>query len=594
VNNWANFNTATFIQIRSDTDLPVLAANMDNVIAKYMGDQFAGWRKEGNVPDHIKLFEFRLTPLAQWHFKTEIPWHKVSDSKYSYILSAIAILILLIAIINYISLSLTTSAARRKEVGIRKVTGAINKQLIYQFTFESVCLTLVSFLIAAGLSTMALPAFNEFTGKAISVGVGNAWEIISVCLLMVIIAGILAGSYPAFIVSRWRPVNALKNQATASLHAGFTKPLVVMQFALSAFLFISSLVMYRQMKFITTMDLGYDQNHIIVLRTQAGWNRESDRVVEQFRKKALQFPEISSVTGTNASFNLGFSQTAFKVRDENKAAYTYTVDPYYIPTLKLEIIQGRNFDESIASDSNAVIVNEALVREMGWEDPLQEHLNWQQDPNQPGAKVIGVVKDYHNRSLETRIEPLLLSMDTRSRHLVNILVKVDASKLDESLEIVSKIWKELYPDKVYEYSFLDEDVAKQYQGQKRWLGIMNLSATLAGLISCLGLFGLAGVNAVSKTKEIGIRKVLGAKMLTIFILLNRQFFWFAAIAFLIAIPFSWYAMLQWLMTFHYRIEMGFDIFLVSMISGMAVVLIAVSYHAYRAVIANPAKTLKYE
>jgi putative ABC transport system permease protein len=594
MDNWANFRAPTFVQLVPDATPAETMNNMDKVVLKYMGSQFDNWRKEGRVPERIRLFEFNLTPLAGVHLRKEIPWHKSSDPKYSYILSGIAILILLIACINYISLALTTSVSRRTEVGIRKVAGARKRQLILQFSFEAILLAGVSMVIGLGLMTLFLPVFNEFTGKAISLRYGSFLNLLLASSLLAVIVGILAGCYPAFIISGFRPALVLKGKFTARLQAGFTKPLVVMQFALSAFLIISSVIMYRQMKYVTTKDLGYNRDHVIVVRTQSGWNSDAERVVNQFRIRLLKEPEIVSVAGTSSSFNWGFSKSGFKVGDENKAAFVYTVDPYYIPALGIELVSGRNFSENIPSDSNAAIVNEALVKDLGWTDPLGEYINWQQNPDGRGAKVIGVVKNYHNASLEAPIEPLLLSIDTRSRHLVSMLVKVDPQNLPETLERISKTWKELYPDRIYEYTFLDEDVARQYASHQRWMRIMGLSTAFAILISCLGLFGLAGINAVNRTKEIGIRKVFGAEVMSIFVLLNRQYVWLALIAFAIAIPVSWYAMNKWLADFQFKIAIGWEIFVVSMIAGLLAALLTVSYHAIRAALVNPAETLKYE
>jgi putative ABC transport system permease protein len=405
----------------------------------------------------------------------------------------------------------------------------------------------------------------------------------------------LAGSYPAIFLSGFRPAAVLKGAMGTKLQAGFTKPLVVLQFALSAFLIISSMIMYRQMKFITSKDLGYNKEQILVVPTQRGWTPESDQVVLQFRERLHQIPEVISVAGTSAAFTRGSSRNGYSIKGENKLAYIYAVDPYYIQTLGITLVQGRNFDPQIASDSNALIVNEALVKDMKWTDPIGEYLNWKEDTVGLGAKIIGVVRDYNYSSLETAIEPMWLSMDIRAiGNLNTMLIKMDTENLPATMEKISAAWKELYPDKPYDYSFLDEDVAKQYGSHQRWMSIMALSTGFAILISCLGLFGLAGVNAVNRTKEIGIRKVLGAQLGSIFILLNKQYVWLSLIAFVMAIPFSWYVMDRWLSDFQFRITMGWELFAMSIAAGLCVALLTVTYHAVKVALINPAETLKYE
>lgn len=596
--NWGNFSTPTFVQLKPNTNLAVFKTNLDKIIDKYVGKKLEEWRKDAAVPipADAKMLEYEFTALPDIHLKKEISWEKVSDPQYSLILGGVALLIMLIASINYISLSLTTSASRRIEVGVRKVVGAQRNQLIYQFSFESLILAFVSMIIGLGLVFLFLPSFNEFTDKAIQLTTQRVVQLVSVGVVLTAVVGLLAGSYPSLFLSRFKPAYVLKGGFTSRLQAGFTKPLVVLQFALSAFLIISSLMMYRQMSFITTKDLGYNKEQVLVIPTQTGWNAEANKVVEQFRTRALADPSIMSVSGTSSSFNQGYSRYGFKIKDEQKSAYVYAADPFYIPTLDITLVQGRNFDPAIAADSNAVIVNEALVKDMKWTDPLNEYYNWREDTVGIGAKVIGVVKDYHFLSLEQNFEPMFLSMDnTNVGHLTTMLLRLGSNDLTGGLEKVKGIWKELYPDKPFDYSFLDEDVARQYKSYQRWMSIMALATGFAILISCLGLFGLAGINAVNRTKEIGIRKVMGADLKTIFILLNRQFVWLALVAFCIASPLSWWFITKWyLKDFTFKVALTWELFAISMGAGLLLALATVSYHAIKAALINPAETLKYE
>jgi len=576
--DWRAFGTPCFVQLHDGVETARFRAGLDKVAPKYMGDS--------------KLV---FTPLAEIHLMKSVGWHKVSDPQYAYILGGIALLILVIACINYISLALTTSASRRKEVGVRKVAGAGRKQLIYQFGFESLLLACISMFIGAVLVMVFLPSFNQFTGKGIVIALKDWTALSSFGLALTFVVGLLAGSYPSIFLSRFQPALVLKGYFTSQLQAGFTKPLVVLQFFLSASLIICSVIMYRQMKFVATKDLGYNKDQTLVVQTQTGWrDMEANKIVERFKRRARGENGIVSVAGTGSSFNQGVPRFWYKVNGEDKAAYVYAVDPDYLPTLGIQLERGRNFDEKITSDSSAVIVNEALVKDLKWTDPLNEHLNWHEDTVGLGSRVIGVVKDYHFLSLEENIEPLFLTMDRFFGYHTKMLVRIEAGNVPASLDKVHRLWKELFPDKPFDYTFLDQDVAKQYESYERWMSITGMATGFAILISCMGLFGLAGVNAVNRTKEIGIRKVLGAGMQSIFILLNKQYVWLSLLAFVLAVPLSWYVMNEWLASFKFAIAISWELFAISMVSGLATALAAVSYHAFKTALVNPVETLKHE
>lgn len=589
---WGNFSYPTFLKVRENTDMKLFRVHLDTLTTKYMGERFQKWREREVIPPGIKPTEFNIMPVTDIHMAKDISWEKVSDKKYSWILGGLAVLILAIACINYISLSLTTSASRRIEVGIRKVVGAQKKQVAWQFTIESVVLALISMAIGLVLVVFFLPYFNEFTQKSISITASNSLLILAVAFAIALVVGFIAGAYPALFLSGFLPALVLKGRFTSRLHAGFTKPLVVFQFFLSATMIICSVIMYRQMMYITTKDLGFKKEQVVVIPTQLGWVPETNKVVEQFRNAVKSNPSVINVSGTTNSFNKGWSIYGYRINDENKEAYIYGVDPEYIPLFGIELAQGRNFDAAIASDSNAVIVNEALVKDMKWTDPLNEHLNWEEDTTSLGSKVIGVMKDYHFMSLERAIAPMFISL--KIGYLTTILVKITPDQVPEKVEQLRKAWVSLYPDKPFEYTFVDEDVAKQYDMYKRWSKIMGLSTIFAILIACLGLFGLAGINAINRTKEIGIRKVMGAPLSSIFLLLNRQFIFFALIAFVLAIPASWYAMSKWLSSFQFAITIGWQLFAFSLLAGLTIALLTVSYHAIKAALINPAETLKHE
>jgi putative ABC transport system permease protein len=591
---WGAFSWPTFVQLRPRTDVMQFKTHLDTLMQKYMGARMKQWRERSKIPGQYKVAEFNFEPVTQIHF-SKISWERTSDPKYSWILGGIALLIIVIACINYISLALTSSAARRVEVGVRKVVGALRSQLVYQFGLESLLLAFLSMVIGVGMAVLFLPAFNSFTGKSIQITTTNTFQLLGISVLISLSVGILAGSYPALFLSRFLPASVLKGKFTSKLSAGFTKPLVVFQFFISASLIICSVIMMRQMNFITAKDLGYNKEQVIAIETQSGWTEEADKAVDRFRNHLQGSNAVIGIAGTSSSFNQGWSRYGYRVKDENKSAYVYRVDTEYIPLMGLELVAGRNFDPNIISDSSAIIVNEALVKDMGWKNPLEENLNWREDSVGPGSRVIGVVKDYHFLSLEQSIEPLFLSLDKRNvGYLTTMLVKLAPNNIPENLETVKKAWIALFPDKPFAFTFVDEDVARQYASYKRWMNITALATGFAIVIACLGLFGLAGINALNRTKEIGIRKVMGAELKSIFFLLNRQYFVLAIIAFALAAPVSWYVMNKWLASFTFKIAMGWELFAVSMLIGLSIAIFTVSYHAIKAALINPAETLKYE
>lgn len=593
MNNWRNNNTPTFVQLADNIDFDSFEYNLDKVAEKYMGKHTMDWEipDEISQQDGFKPFEFQYTKLEDIHLDTSISWNRSSDPQYSIILGAMALLILIIACINYVSLSLTTSASRRVEVGVRKAIGAHSSQIVSQFTFESILLAIVSMLIALGLVYLFLPTFNEFTGKGITLDPTSLIYLLGFGLASSIGLGVVAGSYPSFILSRLLPAKVLKGGST-KVNSGFAKPLVVLQYALSGFLIISSMIMYQQMEFVTSKDLGFDKEHVLVIPTQSGWSNEANKTITSLRQVLSKHSNVFSVSGTSSSFSKGYSLNGYEIDGEQKSAFTYTVDPYYLSLLDIVLLEGRNFDSNIISDSSGVVVNEALVEDMGWENPLEEHLNWREDTVGLGAKVLGVVKDYHFLSLKTEIKPMMLIMD--SDYMTNVLVKIGPENVAESISLIESEWKTRYPDRPFEYSFMDDDIDQQYRSYSRWMNIMGLATGFAILISCLGLFGLSGVNALNRTKEIGIRKVMGAELSNIFLLLNKQYVWLAIIAFTIASPLSWYVMKIWLSNFEFAITIGWEFFAISMLAGLAVALSTVSYHAIKSALVNPAETLRSE
>ena len=591
--SWDSRSYPTFVQVHAGTNLNSLRGNINNLNQKYTGEASREFREREKIPEEFKFDELFFTGLTDIHLNTKIKWEKSSDPKYSLILGGIAVLILIIACINYISLVLTSSASRKTEVGIRKVSGAVQGQLVIQFMIESIVLALISMIIGLLLLILVLPAFNSFTNKSILLSSANWIQFLGLSFLLACLIGLVAGSYPAVYLSGLKPAIILKGGVVVKLKTWLAKPLLVLQFALSAFLIMSSVIMYQQMKFITTKDLGYNQHQVVSIPIQQAGDSSSSRFVENFRSSLANDPSIKSIAGSSIPFTYGMLTLGFKHDGEARKTSAFIVDPDYIPTLEIQLVEGRNFNALNAADKEAIIVNEALVKEMKWADPLNEHLNWHFQEGL-GSKVIGVVKDHHYLSLEQSIEPMLLTMDKTFGGYQYILAKLSPNDIHSSIKRLEKVYKLLAPDKPFEYSFLDEKVELQYQSYKRWMSIMGLTAGFAILISCLGLFGLSGTNVVNRTKEICIRKILGSKVRDIFLLLNKQFFWLSIIAFVMATFPAWYIMNKWLDSFQFKIQISWVSFALSMGAGLLVVLITVGYHTVKAIRMNPAETLKYE
>jgi putative ABC transport system permease protein len=346
------------------------------------------------------------------------------------------------------------------------------------------------------------------------------------------------------------------------------------------------------MNFITQKDLGYNEEQVVVIPTYTGWTDEGEETVKRFRNRFEGDPAVIGISGTSSSFNQGWSRNGYKINGEQKAAYVYRVDESYLEVLDIELIAGRNFDPAIPSDKNSLIINEALARDMGYENPLAERLDWHEDS--VGFQIIGVVKDYNFLSLEYEIDPMFIMINPDDGKITTMLVKLAPGKISEGISKLQTGWNELAGDKPFDYTFLDEDVAKQYESYSKWTKITGLSTFFAILIASLGLFGLSGINASNRTKEIGIRKVLGASVSHIIFLMTRYYVILSFIAFMISAPLSWYIMEKWLSDFKYTISLSWELFVISMAGGLLITLLTVSYHSIKSTVINPSDTLRYE
>ena len=593
IERWNSFNTPLFVELAPEADVKQFEAKLNDFALERYAEGWQEKRDRLGLPKEATVAEFVVSPITGIHLDASAEWINVSNPLYSYILGAIAVLILIIACINYITLALARSSGRAKEVGIRKASGAQRSQIALQFWGETQLLTFLAMVAGVCLAELVLPLFNNLAGKTLSINYLDDAGFLGVLIGITFITGLIAGSYPALVLSRFQPVKVLKGLNTFQFKPRLTKALLVVQYGLSIFLIISSITMFKQLDYVSSKELGYNEEQVLFVPTHTGWNEEGSKLMERYRDALSDITGVKNVSGMAPALTNGSNVYAFGVDGEEKRSFIYYVDEQLVNTLGIELVSGRNFSEDRPTDATAsIIVNEALVESMGWEDPIGKLLPWKGEENP--STVIGVVKDFHFLSLESEIQPMLFHMDSEQGGISQIAVKIEEGMIAETLPLIEETWTEVAPFTPFNYWFLDDAVARQYEQYRQWLDIMGISTLMAILIACLGLFGLAGLTAVNKTKEIGIRKVLGAGINQIILLLNKDIVKLILISLVFAAPVSWYIMEQWLSDFAYRIEIGVGIFVLSALSALAIAMLTVSYHSIKAATVNPVESLRSE
>ncbi|QHT69215.1 FtsX-like permease family protein [Rhodocytophaga rosea] len=578
------YSTLVFAELTEHASINTFRQHLSRFINTHYADEIAQIRGDKKLDASTPIYQLGFTNIADTHFDTSVYWNKVSNPLYTYILSGIALLILLIACINYISLSMTSASSRTQEIGIRKVIGASRKQVAWQLWIETQLLVIAAVICAILLVHVFLPAFNYFTEKQLTFQLLKQPVLMAALLGLTVLVGAIVGGYPALFLSGFHPIKVLKSNRTYRFNPRLSGALVLVQYTLCLFLVTSSMIMYRQMQFITRKDLGYNKEQVLVVSNHN--NKNMDVLMERIRQFAAGNPDIVSVSSTSGSFSKNSMAFYFNIQGENLPVDVYMVDQAYIPTLGIQLQEGRNFSSELRSDSNAIIINETLAARLGKDGRVGEM------SEALSSRVVGVVKDYHYASLESKIAPMALFY--RPNSVGSVLVKIKPGRIPEALSAVENNWKTLSNGQPFEYSFLDEDINSQYKTYQRWMGMMGASTLFAIGIACLGLFGLSGLMAVNRTKEIGIRKVLGATLTHIFFLLNKSTVKIALVAFVLAVPFSWYLMNKWLDDFAYRISISWEIFAVAGLIGILTAIVAVSAPSIKAALMNPVKSLRNE
>ena len=583
--SWARHEFYTYLLIREGHSADDLQAKLPGFIEKHAAQQV-----ETILGSTLSS---RLQPLKSIHLHSHLQ-HEIrpnGDIKYVLVFSVIALFILLIACVNFINLATARSVSRSKEVGLRKVVGASRRQIVQQFLGESLVFTFFALFLALIIVRIALPLFNSLTGKDMDFeSLGNIIFLGSF-ILFIFAVGILSGSYPAFVVSRYLPANVLKGSASRkSAKPLLRKGLVILQFGISIVLIIATGIVLDQLDFLRNRKLGFEKEHVVVVTIRENAIRRNS---EAIKADLMQNPHILNATITIGVPGGAVAGDAIQlVTEEGKKTITvrmiYT-DHDYIKTMGMEILKGRDFSKEMSTDAGeAFIINEAAARQLQLENPLKTQVEW----DDKKGRIIGVVEDFQFQSLKDEITPLFIHIWPQNTFV--FALRISPENISETLAFIENKWKELDPAHPFEYSFLDESFDRLYRNEAKLAQIFSTFSVLAIFIASLGLFGLALYMAEQRTKEIGIRKILGASVGRIFVLLAKEFVLLVSLANLVAWPLAYFLMTKWLQNFAYRVNMESRIYIFSAIGAFVIALITISFQVLRAALADPVKSLRYE
>lgn len=599
--NWLSENWNTYILLKKNADVKQVEAQLNPLMDKYVGPQLKSvinqdineFKKSGG---YVRA---SLTPLADIHLHSnklgELEGN--GNAQFVYIFSAIALLILLIACVNFMNLSTARSSNRAKEVGVRKVLGSLKKNLVQQFLTESLLISFIALIFAVLIAWLLLPYFDELAAKDIhSSALFHPKMLLSLVVLMLIV-GLLAGSYPAFFLSSFQPIDVLKGKLAAGFKRSWLRnTLVVFQFVISIILIFGTVVIYNQLNYIHSKDIGFNRQQVLIIQ-------HTDALRDQattFKNELLQISGVQSATMSgylpvnyNRSNDAFFPSSTLDPKT-GMSMQNWVVDENYLPTLDIKLLQGRNFSKQFLTDSTAIIINEAAAKFLATKDVLNKKLYEIKDINTKTLDewhIIGVIKNFNFSSLRDVVTPLALKLGKDNG---NISVRINASDISNVLSQIKNKWKTIAPLQPFDYSFMDEDFNKLYTTEQRTGQIFITFAVLAILIACLGLFGLVTYAAEQRTKEIGIRKVLGANVANIVTIISKDFLKLVLVASIIAFPVAWWAMNKWLQDFAYRVNIGWWVFALAMCIAVLIALITISFQSIKAALANPVESLRTE
>lgn len=581
VENWNNNMCQTYVLLDKNTQDNLLAKRLPEFISKH-------------VDKSNPLKNIYLQPLNRIHLYSRVDYNLSSegDIRYIYLLTAIALFILLVACFNYVSLTTTQLMLRSKEIGIRKLLGSTNKQITFKFLGEGLFFTILALVIALIVVVIALPSIQNTIGRNFSIDYLKHWKMIAIPAALILLIGLLAGSFPAFNISSLQPVNALKaNMRTGAGKVTLRKILVVIQFALTNLLIIGSLVIYKQIAFMHDKNLGFDASQVIVVPIRDEGLRQNQDAAKQ---RLLQFAGVQQVGAAALLPGGPVGKTRFRVQgiSETSTMSMLWVDYDFIKTLGLKLTAGRGFSKDFTSDaSEGFIINEEAVKRLGFKNSADAIGKSFELPGSKKGNIIGVVNNFHLTSFQSKIEPVVLHI---WQWLNYLLVRTDVKHISNIIDNLKNIWNEFEPSYPFEFSFLNDNFAKFYEKENQLEKISAGFTFIALLIACLGLFSLSAFITERKTKEIGIRKVLGASIAGVLATQLKEFFALIFIAMIVAFPIGFYVMTNWLQNYAYHIGIDFStIFFTGGIS-LTTAIFTVSYHVIKAAVANPVESLRYE
>jgi len=586
-NGWMWVSFPTYFLLQPGANLQAVEAKMAQVYKAQAKSEI----DLNHLAGYDNKFIWGLQPFIKMHLNTlyeGVP--EASNPLYAYILTAIALFVVLIACINFVNLTIAQSLKRGKEIGIRKVLGSLRTQLIRQFLGESFIVCFLAFALSIGLAQLLLPLFNQLANKQLSLSYLFDLKLLVWFIVLFLATGFVAGFYPALVLSGFNPIRTLYNRRTYSGKNSLSKALVVVQFALATFLIISTFFIYAQFDYLTKSDLGYNDKNLLEFKAdKAVMNKP---MMDMLRSEFGKLPGVSEVAYRNIGKFGGKTEAGGK---EITATYDH-IDENYLPVLEARVLAGRNFSKSIATDAvNSVLVNEAFAKAAGWADPVGKTIDYMNFPGWGNRKVtvIGLVKDYHYNSLKELIRPQVFTQES-SLPLGLFIVRTRTTDLRGTISTIEKAYHKLVPDQPFQYDFKSDLNQRSYSVESNWKQIICFGAIFTVFISCIGLFGLSVLSAENRIKEIGVRKVLGASTLQIVELISGDFVKLVLIAFAIAIPAAWYSIHQWLQNFAYKIEMSWWIFVLAGLFAMVIAVLTVSGQAFKAAFSNPVNALRNE
>jgi putative ABC transport system permease protein len=592
---WGWYNYYTYMKLKPGTTIAAVDKKIRDVFKK-------------NQPENKNYFysqavtDIHLTSNLKWELRSN------SDKIYIRVFGTIALFILLIACINYVNLTTARSSLRAREIGIRKVSGALRSALIRQFLTESILISLLAAIVALAMAQLLLPAINTITGKDLSLTPGGNYMALLIVLVFAIVLGLIAGIYPALFLSSFEPIKVLKGEKLSGFRRfSLRKVLVVTQFTISIALIIGTIIVIQQINFIQNAKLGLNKDHVIVMN-DVGYLNRSDK--QKLKNDLLQLPGVKKVAGSDGIVGGQNWTNVLRVRGSKNGQLVnfLSVDNNFIDVLGIEIKEGRKFLPEFTADTmnttvsngqldqviGSVIVNEKAVKDLGIPSPaVGKQIVWGNDGDTTYyLNIVGVAKDFHFASLKNEIKPFVFV--SNPRRWGNFTIKLSGTDISQSIASVKKIWDANVKTRPFQYSFLDETYAGLYKSEMNFKTIFFYITFIAIFIACLGLFGLSSFITEQRTKEIGIRKVLGASVSGIVGMLSKDFVKLILIAALIAFPVSWWAMHKWLQDFVYRIDIGWWVFAAAAVVALLIALITISSQAIKAAIANPVKSLRTE